>query len=98
MPRDTAAEAGRTALNALVVTLAIQAFVAMAATATAVLAPEISRDLGVSAKLVGVFVGLVYVGSMTMSLASGFFLDRIGAIRLTQICTLLAVIGAVAMA
>ncbi len=98
MPRDAAAEAGRTALIALVVTLAIQAFVAMAATATAVLAPVIGRDLGVSAKLVGVFVGLVYVGSMTMSLAAGFFIDRVGAIRLSQICVLLCAVGAAGIA
>ena len=97
-PRDAAAEAGRTALIALVVTLAIQAFIAMSAAATAVLAPEISRDLGVSAKLVGVFVGIVYVGSMSMSLASGFLLDRFGAIRLSQVCVLLCVAGAAAIA
>ena len=98
MRRVDPEEAGLTSLIALGVTLAIQAFVAMAAFATAVLAPEIGRDLGLSPKLVGVFVGIVYVGSMAMSLASGFFLDRVGAIRLSQVCVLLCVIGAVAIA
>ena len=54
----------RTAAVALAITLAIQMFTSLAATATSVLAPEIARDLGISPKLVGVFVGLVYVGAM----------------------------------
>lgn len=84
----------RTAVVALGVTLAIQVFVALTATATAVLAPEIARDLHVPAKLVGVFVGLVYVGSMTASLASGHFIERHGAIRVSQICVLICAAGA----
>ncbi len=84
---------GRTAATALAVTLSIQVFVALAATATAVLAPEIARDLGVPAKLVGVFVGLVYLGSMTASLASGHFIERHGAIRVSQVCVLICAAG-----
>lgn len=84
---------GRTAAIALAVTLSIQVFVALAATATAVLAPEIARDLGVPAKLVGVFVGLVYAGSMTASLASGHFIERHGAIRVSQVCVLICAAG-----
>lgn len=87
------AERGRTAAVALAVTLAIQVFVALAATTTAVLAPEIARDLHIPAKLVGVFVGLVYVGSMAASLASGYFIERYGAIRVSQICVLICAVG-----
>lgn len=90
---SSAAARGRTAAIALAVTLSIQVFVALAATATAVLAPEIARDLGVPAKLVGVFVGLVYVGSMTASLASGHFIERYGAIRVSQVCVLICAAG-----
>ena len=78
---------------ALAITLAIQIFTALAATSTAVLAPEIGRDLGVAPKLVGVFVGLVYVGSMAASLACGGFIERYGAIRVSQACVLLCATG-----
>ena len=92
-----------TAAVALAITLAIQIFTALAATATSVLAPEIARDFGIAPKLIGVFVGLMYAGSMTASLASGGFIDRFGAIRVSQACVLmcaggvLMVVGAAAM-
>jgi MFS family permease len=78
-----------TAATALAATLAIQIFTSLAATATAVLAPMIAGDLALSPKLVGVFVGLIYIGSMTGSLASGGFIERHGAIRVSQACVLL---------
>jgi MFS family permease len=84
---------GRTAATALAATLAIQIFTSLAATATAVLAPMIAGDLALSPKLVGVFVGLIYIGSMTGSLASGGFIERFGAIRVSQACVLLCAAG-----
>jgi len=83
----------RTAAFALAITLAIQAFTSLAATATSVLAPEIGRDLGVAPKLVGVFVGLIYAGGMTASLASGGFVERYGAIRVSQVSVVLCAAG-----
>lgn len=83
----------RTAVIALAVTLAIQSFTSLAATATFVLAPEIGRDLGIAPKLIGVFVGLIYAGSMASSLLSGTFIERRGAIRVSQACVLLCVAG-----
>jgi MFS family permease len=83
----------RTAIVALAATLAIQVFTALAGTATAVLAPEIARDFAVPARLVGVFVGLLYVGSMTSSIASGHFIARHGAIRVSQACVLICAAG-----
>ncbi len=83
----------RTAATALAVTLAIQIFTSLAATATAVLAPMIARDLALPAGLVGVFVGLVYIGSMAGSLGSGGFIERFGAIRVSQACVLLCAAG-----
>src|SRR6202140_2617210 len=82
-----------TATIALAATLAIQVFTSLASTATAVLAPEIARDFGVPAKLVGVFIGLLYVGSMTASHASGQFIARHGAIRVSQLCVLICTAG-----
>ena len=79
----------RAAATALAVTLAIQIFTSLAATATSVLAPMIARDLGVSPNLIGVFVGIIYVGSMAGSLAAGGFVERFGAIRVSQACVLL---------
>ena len=86
-----------TAAVALAVTLAIQIYTALAATATAVLAPEIARDLAVSPKLVGVFVGLIYVGAAISSLASGAFIVRHGSIRVSQACVLLCATGILAL-
>jgi MFS family permease len=83
---------GRAAV-ALSITLAIQIYTAVASTATSVLAPEIGRELGLAPKLVGVFVGMVYAGSMTASLASGVFIERHGAIRVSQVCVLLCAAG-----
>lgn len=90
--------AARTAAVALSVTLAIQIYTAVAATATAVLAPEIGRDLGIAPKLVGVFVGVLYAGSMIASLASGMFIQRHGPIRVSQACVLLCATGALLVA
>ena len=82
-----------TAAIALFATLSIQVFTALTGAAIAVLAPEIARDFSVPAKLVGVFVGLLYVGSMTASLASGHFIARSGAIRVSQVCVALCAAG-----
>ena len=82
-----------TAGFALAITLAIQIFTALAAASTAVLAPEIGRDLGFAPKLIGVFVGLIYAGTMTASLACGGFLERYGPIRVSQACVLLCAGG-----
>jgi len=88
----------RTAAIALAVTLAIQMFTALAATSTSVLAPVIGRDLAIAPKLIGVFVGIVYAGSMAASLASGMFIERYGAIRVSQVCVLLCATGALMVA
>jgi len=88
----------RTGGIALAITLAIQIFTALAATATSVLAPEIGRDLSVAPKLVGVFVGILYAGSMSASLASGMFIERYGAIRVSQMCVLLCAAGVLMVA
>lgn len=81
------------ASTALFATLAIQLYASLAATATAVLAPVIAPELGLPPQLVGVFIGLLYVGSMSASLASGGLIARYGAIRVSQAGVLLCAIG-----
>ena len=83
----------RTAFIALAATLAIQMFTSLAATAPAVLAPELARDLGVAPQWIGVFVGLVYMGAMLASVASAGFIERFGAIRVSQVCVLMCAVG-----
>jgi MFS family permease len=78
---------------ALAATLAIQVYVSLAASATAVLAPVIAPEFALSPKLVGPFIGLVYAGSMVASLVSGSLIARYGAIRLSQIGVLVCAIG-----
>ena len=69
----------RLAAVALASTLAIQVYTSLAGTAVAVLAPEIAADLGVPARWVGGFVGLVYLGAMMASFVSGAWIARLGA-------------------
>ena len=83
----------RVAVTALAVTLAIQVFVSFAGVATAVLAPAIAPGIGVAPQFVGLFVGLMYVGGMAGNLASGGFVERYGAIRVSQACVLLCAAG-----
>ncbi len=91
-------QAAQVAAVALIVTLAIQMFTALTVSAIAVLAPEIARSFALPPNLVGVFVGMVYLGSMTASLASGGFIERYGAIRVSQCAVLLCAAGIAAVA
>ena len=78
---------------ALVVTLGIQAFTSFVATTTSVLAPEIGPAIDVNPRLIGVFVGVIYMGGMFASLVSGSFIERYGPIRVSQVCVLLCACG-----
>src|SRR4029079_9783311 len=89
---------GRTAAVALSAPLTIEICVSFAATATAVLAPEIAREFGVETRWVGVFVGIVYGGALLGSLACGGFIERHGSIRVSQACVVLAATGVGIMA
>ena len=87
-----------TAAIALAATLAIQIYTAFAATAAAVLAPEIARAFDVEARWIGAFIGLVYAGGMFASLASGGFIERHGSIRVSQACVVLCALGVAGIA
>ena len=85
-------EAGR-ARVALFVTLVIQIYVSLAATSSAVLAPLVAPDFGLSPNVVGLFSGLVYAGSMSASLVAGGFIGRHGPIRVSQAGVLICGLG-----
>jgi MFS family permease len=78
---------------ALAATLAIQIYASFAANATAVLAPIVAPEFQLPPNLVGVFIGLVYAGSMFASLASGSLIARYGPIRLSQLAVVLCAAG-----
>ncbi len=95
---DPEARSSRTALVALVATLAIQVFTSLAASAAPVLAPMLAADLGIQERWIGVFVGIVYVGSMAASLLAGPAIARLGPIRVSQACVVLCAAGIAAIA
>ena len=86
------------AFVALAATTALQIYASLAATATSVLAPEIAQTFAIAPKWIGVFVGLVYVGAMIAGLACGGFIDRFGAIRVSQAGVVLCAAGTLAVA
>ena len=86
------------AFVALVATTALQVYASLAATAASVLAPEIAQAFAIAPKWIGVFVGLVYAGAMLASLACGGFIERFGAIRVSQAGVALCAAGTLAVA
>ena len=79
------------------VTLAIQAMVAMAALTIPAIAPAFAEQVGASVSLLGFYVALVYVGAILSSLMSGQVLQRYGAIRLSQLGLLFCAVGLLAV-
>ncbi len=98
--KSTSARVPRAASGfaALSATLAIQIYTSVTAAAVAVLAPVLASDFGIAPSWIGVFIGLLYVGAMTGSLASGELVGRYGAIRVSQACVVLCAVGMVTMA
>jgi len=73
----------------------IQALVAMALITLPVVAPVVSKAIGVSTTYVGFYVAIVYVAAMLSSVMGGSFVKRWGALRLSQISLLLTALGLV---
>ena len=65
-----------------------QALSTMAGLSMPVLVPPIAAGTGLDPSLIGLFVPLVYGGSMVSSIASGGMLLRFGAFRVSQLCLL----------
>jgi MFS family permease len=78
---------------ALSATLAIQVFTSVAASVVAVLAPTVAEAFAIDPGWIGIFIGLVYAGGMTASLASGGFIERYGSIRTSQACVVICAAG-----
>jgi MFS family permease len=82
----------------LVVTLAIQMQASMMVFTPPVLAPAAQGDVGVRASAVGIITALIYATSVASALLSGYLLDRVGAIRVSQLCLLFCSAGMAMMA
>lgn len=68
----------------LLITLAIQAIASMAVLSPPVVAPVIAAALGISPVFAGIYIGVVYIGAMTGSLAAGGAVQRWGPVRVSQ--------------
>ena len=77
----------------LLLTLLIQAMVAMALLTLPVLAPVAAQTLEVSPALVGLYVSVTYAGAMFSTLMGGATVARLGAIRVSQWGLLLCAAG-----
>ncbi len=81
------------ARGTLLITLSIQALASAAALTVPVLAPVLAPVFGVPGESVGAYVSCIYVGAMLGSLASGGWIGRYGAIRVSQCSLLLCAMG-----
>ena len=68
----------------LLLTLLIQAMVAMALLTLPVMAPVVAEAMKVSPALVGLYVSVTYAGAMVSALMGGAIVARLGAIRVSQ--------------
>jgi len=82
----------------LLATLIIQAVASMAVLAVPAMAPAFASALGVLPTWIGVYVGVVYVGAMLASMASGPLVLRLGAIRTSQMGLLSCTVGMAVLA
>lgn len=83
----------RSALFALLGTFAVQIMASLAVVAVPVLAPAAAAATSLSANLTGIFVAVVYMSGMAASLFSGTFVQRFGAVRVSQVCLVLCGCG-----
>lgn len=69
---------------AVVTMLVQQSFAYMATLVLPVAAPAISRDLGLDPALVGAYSGILFTASVMSSVNCGPFIERFGALRMSQ--------------
>lgn len=86
MESDRKATDTKRAFIALSTTIAIQALVSMSALTVPVFAPVAAGEMGIAPRYIGLYVAVIYIGSMISSLWSGDFVLRFGAIRVSQVC------------
>ncbi len=82
----------------LIVTMAIQALVSMAAFAPAVFAPAAHDDIGFPASWVGIVTALTFAAATCGALFSGGIIARVGALRMSQYSLVLCGSGIALMA
>ena len=74
-------------------TWAVQVVGTAAVFGVPVLAPVIAPEMGVDPTLVGVYVAIAYLTGQVTGLMSGGFMDRYGALRMSQVCCVFAALG-----
>ncbi|MFN7087378.1 MAG: MFS transporter [Burkholderiales bacterium] len=77
----------------LLATLATQSLSSMAVFTPAILAPVASGDIGIAATAIGAFTALVYLLASLSAPIGGTFVARYGAVRVSQVCLMLAAAG-----
>lgn len=70
-----------------------QTFIALGRALPAVIAPAIITDLSIGASWVGVYFGLTAAASLVAQLGCGSFIVRYGAMRMSQISTVMVAVG-----
>jgi MFS family permease len=83
----------KTVSYALAATVSMQAMATMAGLTVPIFATVAAKDLGLDPNNVGFYASIIFVGAMGSSLLCGGFVVRYGAIRVSQLCLVLAAIG-----
>jgi predicted MFS family arabinose efflux permease len=78
-------------------TLMVQAAVSGSVVAIPILMPVATGELNLPASYVGIFMSMIYLGSTVVAPVSGYFIDRFGPIRVSQICIGLCALGLAAV-
>ncbi len=84
-------------IASLLVTLAVQIQASLVVFTPPILAPIAQGDVGVNAASVGLVIALIYLSSVPSALFSGLLINRLGAIRVSQLCVFCASLGVVLM-
>jgi MFS family permease len=73
--------------------LAIQVMISLSVLSLSVMMPAVARDLGIDAKLIGIFTAIIYGVAAVVALAAAGPIVRVGAVRVCQAALLMAAIG-----
>jgi MFS family permease len=71
----------------------VQASVSMSTVAIPVFMAVAAGELNVPPSYVGIFMSVIYLGATVVAPVSGYFINRFGAIGVSQICLVLCVLG-----
>jgi len=85
-------------ISSLLITLAVQIQASLVVFTPPILAPVAEADVGINAAAVGLVTALIYLTSVPSAFFSGIVIEKLGAIRVSQLCVLCASIGVSLMA